>query len=147
VEDLVFKRPRKMNQFGTFPLAAAGALLREIPGTVYELAILAVSVPCAIAAGRTRSTTVTGEGILIRAVRRQFIPWDRIRAISVDTWAGDRSIDLRLTDGSRRRLPAPVERRRRSHDAESDAAFDTAFDTEYAAIMEAWLRSTGPAER
>lgn len=139
MDDLVFKRPRRANQLGTFPLAAAGALLREIPGTVYELAILAVTVPCAIAAGRTRSTTVTADGILIRAVRRQFVPWDRIRAISVDSSAGDRSIDLRLTDGSRRRLPAPVERRRRSQDAE--------FDAEYAAIMEAWLRSTGPAER
>lgn len=139
MDDLVFKRPRKANQFGTYPLAAAGALLREIPGTVYELAILAVTVPCAVAAGRTRSTTVTAEGILIRAVRRRFIPWEMVRAISVDSSAGDRSIGLRLTDGSRRRLPAPVEHRRRPHDA--------AFDAEYAAIMEAWLRSTGPAER
>ncbi|NUR31665.1 MAG: hypothetical protein HOV83_38475 [Catenulispora sp.] len=139
MEDLVFKRPRRANHLGTFPLAAAGALLREIPGAGYELAILAVTVPCAVAAGRTRSTTVTAEGILIRAVRRRFIPWDMVRAISVDSSAGDRSIGLRLTDGSRRRLPAPVERRRRLHGAE--------FDTEYAAIMEAWLRSTGPAER
>lgn len=137
MEHLVFKRPRKTNQFGTFPLAAAGALLMQIPSAVYQAAIALAAVPFGFLLAKGWSTTVTADGIAVRAVRRRFIPWEQVDAITVDE-SGDRSIDLSLNDGSHRRLPAPVERQRRSH--------GDRFDEKYAAIVTAWLRSSGPGD-
>ncbi|GAA1978479.1 hypothetical protein GCM10009838_44090 [Catenulispora subtropica] len=135
---MVFKRPRKLNQWGTYPLAMAGWLVMKLPSVVYELAVVVPAIPFAVLAARVNSTTVTADGVLIRSVRARFVPWDQIKAITVADGAGDRSIDLRLVDGSHRRLPAPVERHWRSHDAE--------FDAKYAALMQAWLRSSGPGD-
>jgi hypothetical protein len=157
VEELLFERPRTANPFGTYPLAAGGAVVMQLSNTVYELAVVAVAVPIAVLAARTRSTTVTAEGIAIRAVRRRFVPWSQVRAITVEDGAAARSIDLILVDDSRLRLPAPVERRRRSPDAdsgESGAKSSTGhaarhaadFDADYAAIMQAWLRTSGPGD-
>ncbi|MFD0632637.1 hypothetical protein ACFQ9X_14560 [Catenulispora yoronensis] len=109
-----------------------------MPSAAAQAAIVAVTVPCCVLAARARSTVVTAKGITIRVLRGRFIPWDQVDAISVGDLAGERAIDLRLADGSRRRLPAPVERHRRSR--------DVAFDDKYAAIMQAWLRSSGPGD-
>ncbi|NUR57615.1 MAG: hypothetical protein HOV87_02745 [Catenulispora sp.] len=137
MEDLVYKRPRTANQFGTFPLAAGGALVMQIPNAVYQLAIGVAVVPLVILVARERSTRVTAAGITVRAVRSRFIPWEQIDAITVDTETDDRAIAVRLLDGSRLRLPEPVERHRRTRDPE--------FDDKYSAIVAAWLRSSAPA--
>ncbi|NUP51567.1 MAG: PH domain-containing protein [Catenulispora sp.] len=138
MEDLVYRRPRTLNQFGTFPLAAGGALVMQLPTALYQLAAGVFAVPLAILAARERCTTVTAAGITVRTVRSRFIPWNQIDAITATPTAdGDRAVDIRLADGSRLRLPEPVERHGRTRDPE--------FDEKYSAIIAAWLRSSAPA--
>lgn len=137
VEDLVYRRPRRINQFGTFPLAAGGALVMQIPGVLYQLAAGVFAVPLAILAARERGTRVTAAGITVRTVRSRFIPWNQVDAITATgTAEGGRAVDIRLADGSRLRLPEPVERHGRTR--------DPGFDEKYSAIIAAWLRSSAP---
>jgi hypothetical protein len=126
------------NQFGTFPLAAGGALVMQIPSAVYQLALGLAAIPLMVLLARERSTKITAAGITIRGARSRFIPWDQVDAITVDGDDGDddRAIIVRLLDGSRLRLPDPVERHRRTRDPE--------FDAKYSAIVAAWLRRRIP---
>lgn len=139
MEDLVYKRPRMANQFGTFPLAAGGALVMQIPSALYQLALGLAAIPLVVLVAREHSTKITAAGITVRGVRSRFIPWDQVDAITVDGREGhdDRAVAVRLLDGSRLRLPSPVERHQRTRDPD--------FDAKYSAIVAAWLRSSAPA--
>jgi hypothetical protein len=128
VGDLVYKRPRKLMGLGIYP-PIAGAPWHWLP-THTSLAIDAlVAIPFAFLI-RQWSTTVTAEGITIQTLRRRVIAWSEIQDIKLDVLAGDTSIDVCLRDGSRRRLPAPLERYR--------AFYDTEFAEKYVAIVHAW---------
>lgn len=126
--DLVYKRPRKLMGLG-FYAPIAGAPWHWLP-THISLAVDAlVAIPFAFLI-RQWSTTVTAEGITIQKLRRRTIAWSQVRDIRLDVLAGDTSIDVYLDDGSRHRLPAPLERYK--------AFYDTEFAEKYVAIVKAW---------
>jgi hypothetical protein len=129
VGDLVYKRPRKLWKLDVFYPAIASMSWRWLP-TDAALIIDAVAAVPALLLLRTWSTTVAAQGITIRTLTRRFIPWAQVRDIRVDFLAGDSSIDVYLLDGTRKRLPAPLERLDRHHDAE--------FVDEYAEILAMW---------
>jgi hypothetical protein len=129
VGDLVYKRPRKLWKLDVFYPAIVGWSWHWLP-TPAALIIAAVAAVPALLLLRMWSTTVTGQGITIRTLTRRFIPWDQVRDIRVDVLAGDTSIDVYLLDGSRKRLPAPLER--------FDRHYDVDFATEYAEIRAVW---------
>lgn len=126
--DLVYKRPRKLMRLNTYPVIAA--MPWHWTPTHLALAIDAVAaIPFAFLI-RQWSTTVTAEGITIQTLRRRFIAWSQVQDIRLDVLAGDTSVDVHLRDGSRHRLPAPLER--------YNAFYDTEFADKYVAIVEAW---------
>jgi hypothetical protein len=86
---------------------------------------------------RQWSTTVTAEGITIQTLHRRTIAWSEVEDIKLDVLAGDTSIDVHLRDGSRHRLPAPLERYKNF--------YDTEFAEKYVAIVKTW-RAAAPAD-
>lgn len=123
----MFERPRNLKMLVAYP-AIAGAALTWIPGPAAFVVAVVAAAPFAFLL-RTWSAAITPEGIAVRTVRRRFIAWDQIRSVEVCTVAGDRSIDVFLLDGSRQRLPAPLERHM--------SFYDAGFDAKYASIVEA----------
>jgi hypothetical protein len=136
VGDLAYKRPLKLWKLDAFYPAVATPPWHYLPAHT-ALIIDAVAAVPALLLLRTWSTTVTAQGITIRTLTRRFIPWAQVRDIKVDVLAGDSSIDVYLLDGSRRRLPAPLERFNRHYDID--------FATEFAAIRAVWKANTHPS--
>ncbi|MEY9926433.1 hypothetical protein ABH926_001055 [Catenulispora sp. GP43] len=132
--DLVFVRPRKLMGLGFYP-PIAGFPWHWLPAHT-SLAIDAAAAIPFVFLIRPWSTTVTAEGITIQTLRRRFIAWSQVRDITLDVIAGDTSIDVRLHDGSRHRLPAPLERYK--------AFYDTEFPAKYVAIVQAWRAGVRP---
>ena len=126
--DLVFKRPRKLMRLDIYPVVAY-LPWHWAPANV-SIAIDVVAAIPFLFLIRQWSTTVTAEGITVKTLRRRFIPWSEVQDIKLDVLAGDTSIDVCLRDGSRRRLPAPLERYK--------SFYDTEFAAKYVAIVEAW---------
>lgn len=126
--DLVYKQPRKLLRLDLYPVVAYMPW-HWLPAHVSIPIDVLAAIPFAFLI-RQRSTTVTAEGITIVTYRRRFIPWSEVADIKLDVIAGDTSVDVYLRDGSRRRLPAPLERYK--------AFYDTEFATKYVAIVEAW---------
>lgn len=128
VGDLVYKRPRKLMGLGFYP-PIVGVARVWLPGHTAVIVDAVAAIPFVFLIRRW-STTVTAEGITIQTLRRRFIPWGEVRDIRVDIIAGDHSIDVYRHDGSRQRLPAPVER----YEAHSDEE----FMDKYSAILRLW---------
>lgn len=121
---MVFRRPCRV--VACFVPVAAVAILRLVPSPVsFVLAVLAVIVPLVLVP-LVWSTTVTEAGLVLRTVRHRSIAWTEIADIAVEEFAGDSFVELRLADGSRTRLPAPLK---------SHLFRDRAFDDRYAAIV------------
>ena len=129
--ELVFKRPRKLMRLDIYPVLACVPWHWAPASTAIAIDVVA-AIPFLLLI-RQWSTTVTAEGITIQTLRRRFVPWGEVRDIKLDVLAGDTSIDLCLRDGSRQRLPAPLERNK--------SFYDTEFAGKYVAIVEAWRAS------
>ncbi|MEY9907501.1 hypothetical protein ABIA35_003731 [Catenulispora sp. MAP12-49] len=132
--DLVYRRPRKLMRLDAYPMVALLPWHWMGPRPAIALNVL-TAIPFALMI-RPWSTTVTAEGIRIQTLRRRFIPWSDVLDIRLDVIAGDTSVDVYLHDGSRHRLPAPLERYKNF--------YDTEFPEKYVAIVQAWRAAARP---
>jgi hypothetical protein len=124
---------------GFAALAVLLALLRPTGSAMFWYCV--VIAACFVALfflSANFGSTWNSAGVRVRGWKTVTVPWTQIDDVAEFTHYGRRGVSLRLADGSRRRLPAPVSSIRGTR--------DTAYAEKLAAIRALWTEHNA-AER